>query len=66
MDTSGYTWRARYDEDARVLTDVSFAVDRVIVDGYVYPAYVEDKRVPDRRHGLIRIGTGACGDSPCT
>lgn len=42
MDTSGYTWRATYDEDGRVLTEVPVIVDRAIVDGYVYPAYVDD------------------------
>jgi hypothetical protein len=42
MDTSGYTWQATYDEDGRVLTEVPVIVDRAIVDGYVYPAYVDD------------------------
>ncbi|MDQ0808748.1 hypothetical protein QFZ63_000462 [Streptomyces sp. B3I7] len=41
MDTSGFTWRATFDEDGRVLTEVPVVVDRAIVDGYVYPAYVD-------------------------
>lgn len=42
MDSSGFTWRTTYDEDGRVLTEVPVVVDRAIVDGYVYPAYVDD------------------------
>lgn len=42
MDASGYTWRATYDEAGRMLTEVPVVVDRAIVDGYVYPAYVDD------------------------
>ncbi|MXM64765.1 hypothetical protein GR925_15250 [Streptomyces sp. HUCO-GS316] len=42
MDTSGYTWKATFDEDGRVLTEVPVVVDRAIVDGYVYAAYVDE------------------------
>ncbi|MFD4977632.1 hypothetical protein [Streptomyces sp. NPDC058424] len=42
MDTDGFTWRASYDEAGRVLTEVPVVVDRAIVDGFVYPAYVDD------------------------
>ena len=42
MDISGYTWRATFDEDGRVLTEVSVVVDRAVVGDYVYPAYVDD------------------------
>ncbi|MGW2770565.1 hypothetical protein [Streptomyces sp. NPDC001275] len=41
MDTDGFTWRASYDEVGRVLTEVPVVVDRAIVDGFVYPAYVD-------------------------
>ncbi|MFI0515819.1 hypothetical protein ACH3Y9_40560 [Streptomyces sp. WSLK1-5] len=42
IDVDGYTWQTTYDEDGRVLTEVSVVVDRAIVDGFVYPAYVDD------------------------
>ncbi|WP_405675465.1 hypothetical protein OG848_47565 (plasmid) [Streptomyces canus] len=42
IDVDGYTWQTTYDDAGRVLTDVSVVVDRAIVDGYVYPAYVDD------------------------
>ncbi|MFE2587306.1 hypothetical protein [Streptomyces sp. NPDC059378] len=41
MDIDGFTWRTTYDDAGRVLTDVPVVVDRAIVDGYVYPAYVD-------------------------
>lgn len=42
MDSSGYTWQCTWDDDGRILTEVPVVVDRAIVDGYVYPAYVDD------------------------
>ncbi|MFJ9729263.1 hypothetical protein ACIRP3_41625 [Streptomyces sp. NPDC101209] len=42
IDVDGYTWQTTYDEDGRVLTEVSVVVDRAIVDGFVCPAYVDD------------------------
>ncbi|MEV6546330.1 hypothetical protein [Streptomyces sp. NPDC051665] len=40
--TSWNTWRATYDEDDPALNDLSIVVDRVIVDGYIYPVHVKD------------------------
>lgn len=42
MDIDGFTWRTTYDDAGHVLTEVPVVVDRAIVDGVVYPAYVDD------------------------
>ncbi|GHB68010.1 hypothetical protein GCM10010377_68660 [Streptomyces viridiviolaceus] len=46
MDTDGVTWQAFTDEDGVLVIDtdaeVEVFVNRAIVGGYVYPAWVDD------------------------
>lgn len=46
IDTDGVTWQAYTDEDGVLVIDtaedVEVFVDRAIVGGYVYPAWVDD------------------------